>query len=218
LLKYKKMLKMMPQAAVEGRMTVEGISKADQDLVLGKSPVAPVAVVEVPLPEHLAKYKKMLKMMPEQAVVGRMTVEGVSPADQKLVLSSGATTPSPGGAVNPGPIGVGPVKELPKPKPAGPKLTGLFWDVIDRDKILDPNQENLWKLLFNLKPGSLLEGAEAESLVALFTKKDPLKAKKEKEEALALLAATKAKEEALTPKSATQKPKKKTAKVLSGER
>lgn len=210
LMKYKKMLKMMPEAAVVGRMTIDGISADDQNIVLGKGSPSVEAPKEIELPEHLKKYQVMLKRLPEAAVVGRMTIEGISAEDQKLVLSS----LKPAAAAN------SPAAPIIPKKPAGPKLTGLFWETIDSATIMDSDRDNMWKILYNSKPSSELSGAEYESLVALFTKKDPVKAKKEKEEAAAALAKAEISASSMSTKSggASEKPKKKTAKVLTADR
>jgi hypothetical protein len=174
--KYQLMLKRgVPIPGVIAKMNMDKIPPEEQKLVL-KGPDEPAAPpAEVELPEHLKKYQLMLKRgVPPPAVIAKMNLEGISAEDQKLVMKSLDT---PGN------------NALLKKKDSdasassievnvGPKLVGLFWDVIEKEKV-EASEKNVWKTILATKPPPKLHDAEWETLVSMFSKKEAGKKKSE---------------------------------------
>lgn len=73
-IKFGKMKKLLPEAAVRHKMALDGISNQDIDLFFGVTTATVVAINDV----KFEKYEKMKKILPEVAVKQRMTQDGLS--------------------------------------------------------------------------------------------------------------------------------------------
>lgn len=117
--KYQLMSKSgVPRPAVMQKMALEGRTSAEISLVFSPADGGK-AGKEGETPAALKKFQTMLKSgIPPGAVTHKMTMEGVSAADQALVL--GAQQP-------PAPAARGVATPLPS---TGPQLLGLHWEPI----------------------------------------------------------------------------------------
>jgi hypothetical protein len=177
--KFQKMLKMgIPKGAVCAKMNLEKIPIEQQDLVLNDNskpreeiskkftsvvPVSKDNEIKIDesikqeknnkIPEHLEKFKKMLKMgVPPGAVAKKMKEENISEEEQKIILEVQNTSSKP---------------EAIKPCS---KLLSLHWEPLKHVQGEESNIEgSIWE---GLSDDSILKDGDLGSLANLFGKKE----------------------------------------------
>jgi hypothetical protein len=157
--KYQIMMKSgVPPNAVKQKMSLEGVSADDINLVFG--------IQSQEISPALKKFQVMLKSgIPPGAVGHKMTMEGVSAADQARVLGKSLSAPSGSSAGG-----------LSTPKaPAGPQLLGLHWDPIAENN--DSLSKSMWGDIHSPSDGAetvnnhQLQEKEFDSLSSMFSRK-----------------------------------------------
>ena len=108
--KYRKMLKMLPSAAVQQKMTMDGISAAEIESFLseGSKPTSEQSTVPTATPvqadDKLEKYRKMLKLLPEHAVRQKMSLEGYTAQQIDSFVQGTVQSPAPPASGGEGPF------------------------------------------------------------------------------------------------------------------
>jgi hypothetical protein len=88
--KYVKMMKFLPEHALINKMKQDGVKDVEKALkILKGEPIAASAPKVVEIPEHLKKYVKMMKMLPEHALINKMKQDGIKDADNAMKILKG---------------------------------------------------------------------------------------------------------------------------------
>ena len=109
--KYRKMIKLLPAAAVKQKMSLDGISTSEIDSFLAdlskaaeetESPAGGSTAPSVPAPpkvdERLEKYRKMIKILPEHAVRQKMALDGFTADQIEAFVQNKGDSPAPAAA------------------------------------------------------------------------------------------------------------------------
>ena len=84
---------MLPDHVLINKMKQDGVKDPEQALKILKGEAAPApapaAAIVVEIPEELQKYVKMMKMLPEHALINKMKQDGIKDADNAMKILKG---------------------------------------------------------------------------------------------------------------------------------
>eukprot|EP00595_Chromulina_sp_UTEXLB2642_P002687 CAMPEP_0196762732 /NCGR_PEP_ID=MMETSP1095-20130614/2671_1 /TAXON_ID=96789 ORGANISM="Chromulina nebulosa, Strain UTEXLB2642" /NCGR_SAMPLE_ID=MMETSP1095 /ASSEMBLY_ACC=CAM_ASM_000446 /LENGTH=1196 /DNA_ID=CAMNT_0042114415 /DNA_START=419 /DNA_END=4009 /DNA_ORIENTATION=- len=167
--RFRKMLRMFPEAVVRQKMSLEGFSEVDiNKLIAGGSTESQcssnqkassdIASTEVVDNKYL-KYDKMLKMLPEGAVRQKMLTDGITQSEIDKYFNKSSSAAGD----------IAPIVNMDTTSINNKKLKAVYWTKLSNDEI----DRTLWKSVANVS--NVFEERDLNELDDWFSNSSPKK-------------------------------------------